>query len=175
MVLFVEGVSVISALLPAGDINLVGTALMKRWTGVVLEDALSPQLERWEHIFALCAGAGLTHLQVRPIERQAVALLPLQVAPHTDAVADAAAVELEELSAQVESGQLPDPSQVRLDPYAANEPDLELIGIPDSLGEVPDPTPVEELWENLNASPESPSNQPTYPPYTGGVAPAPGI
>jgi hypothetical protein len=71
LLLFLECVSVISALLPAGDINLVGIGLMKRWTGEVLEDALGPHLERWEQVFTLRADGGLTQLAVQPIEREA--------------------------------------------------------------------------------------------------------
>jgi hypothetical protein len=50
IVLFLECVSVISALMPAADINLVGMGLIKRWTGEVLEDALGPHVERWEKV-----------------------------------------------------------------------------------------------------------------------------
>jgi hypothetical protein len=65
MLVFLEFVSVISALLPAGDINLVSESLAKRWTGHVLQEALGPHLERWQDIFRLCAGAGLTLLAVQ--------------------------------------------------------------------------------------------------------------
>jgi hypothetical protein len=65
LLLFLECVSVISALLPAGDVNLVSTSLVKRWTGYVLGEAL---VERWEQIFALCASTGLTELTVQPVE-----------------------------------------------------------------------------------------------------------
>jgi hypothetical protein len=73
IVLFLDCVSAISALLPAGDISLVGTGLIKRWTGDVLEGALGPYVQRWEQT-------------VRPAEQQAQ-LLEQQIVAQLDAVA----------------------------------------------------------------------------------------
>jgi hypothetical protein len=74
MVLFLDCVSVISALLPAGDINLVSLGPIKRWTAGVLEDALGPTAQGWEEI-------------VRPADQLAVQLLEQQIVAQADAIA----------------------------------------------------------------------------------------
>jgi hypothetical protein len=140
IVLFLDCVSAISALLPAGDVNLVGLSLMKRWTGEVLEEALGPHLERWEQVFTLCADAGLTQLAVQPVEREAPHP-PRQIA----AQANTAAVRLEELFESLDPALRPDVGQrpvspadtaaVRLEEQfesldPALRPDVDRIGCP---------------------------------------------
>jgi hypothetical protein len=129
IVLFLECVSVISTLLPAGDINLVGMGLIKRWTGDVLEDALGPHVQRWEQT-------------VRPAEQQAQ-LLEQQIVAQTDAVA----VERDELFDPVDQALIPDADRIGI-PTVDQALEVEGTGTPESEVILPyDDEPLEKIDE----------------------------
>jgi hypothetical protein len=59
VLLFLEGVSVLSALLPGGDVEHVGMDRIKHFTHHIIERGLDYHLKDWEGIVRLCAGAAL--------------------------------------------------------------------------------------------------------------------
>ena len=107
VLLFLQCVSVISALLPGGDIDLVDIGLIKCWTGgLITQSVLDHHLACWYDIARLCAGMGLTKLKVETDNPQA-AHLPQQLAARKDAVAAEREAQFEEVDLMSDAGEIP--------------------------------------------------------------------
>lgn len=70
VVLLVETMAVIAALLPRGNIDSVGTGLIRHWTKDIIAHGLGPYLERWTEVISLCGAVGLANLIRQEAERQ---------------------------------------------------------------------------------------------------------